>query len=155
MITETERERDEEMTFYWVLWLYYVRYSAGHFYRALRSLILCFLSSSPEQYADLPYCPDDHALRRHIHSIPPQYVILNLTLVSTANLEYQIQLIRQSHMTKSCDLWLPPKRTFKMLSSQNHVIRCWYFSSQFLAPAPGPSALKRAASSLHQLMPPL
>src|SRR5271170_3581070 len=30
--------------------------------------------SSPEPYADLPYCPDDRALRRHIHSIPPQYI---------------------------------------------------------------------------------
>jgi hypothetical protein len=24
-------------------------------------------------YADLPYCPDDRALRRHIHLIPPHY----------------------------------------------------------------------------------
>jgi hypothetical protein len=25
-------------------------------------------------YADLPYCPDDRALRRHIHLIPPHYI---------------------------------------------------------------------------------
>jgi hypothetical protein len=31
-------------------------------------------SQSPEPYADLPCCPDDCALRRHIHSIPPQYI---------------------------------------------------------------------------------
>jgi hypothetical protein len=24
----------------------------------------------------LPTCPDDRALRRHIHSIPPQYILL-------------------------------------------------------------------------------
>jgi hypothetical protein len=29
------------MTFYWLLMLYYVRYGAGHTYRALRSLISC------------------------------------------------------------------------------------------------------------------
>jgi C6 transcription factor Pro1 len=29
--------------------------------------------SFPEPYADLPYCPDDRALRRHIHSISPLY----------------------------------------------------------------------------------
>ena len=48
---ETERDGDDEMTFHWVLRLYYVRYSAGHSYRALRSLILCVLSSSPKPYA--------------------------------------------------------------------------------------------------------
>src|SRR5277367_2761979 len=42
---------------------------------------VCFVLASadrsfPEPYADLPYCPDDRALRRHIHSIPPQNIEL-------------------------------------------------------------------------------
>jgi hypothetical protein len=41
--------------------VYYVRYSAGHFYRALRSLILCVLSS---------FLPTDRSQSSEPYAVP-------------------------------------------------------------------------------------
>jgi hypothetical protein len=39
----------------------------------LPTALLLSVFQSLQLYAGLPYCPDDRALRRHIHLIPPHY----------------------------------------------------------------------------------
>jgi hypothetical protein len=54
--------------------VFYIRTNTVSFYTYVFGSCLCSCYLPTILYADLPYRPDDRALRRHIHLIPPQYI---------------------------------------------------------------------------------